>query len=840
MNTLLTATHLLQWAETRASQGKLPALVRRLILASVDRQAIQRIDFPAEDSVYRPGVDGILQVVYGNAYVPAGQSVWEMGAGEDPEVKANGDYTKRASNPGQLVPSQNAFMFVTPRRWLRKNDWIATKTKENIWAGVRAYDADDLEQWLETCPAVAAWACRLIRTLPEGLCDIREMWEQWQSRTNPELSPQLLLAGRAAAVDRVRLWLANAPSCLRVRADSTDEVLGFLAAVIENENELERTRLQSRAIVVSTADLWRAIAGQQTPVILVANSPTLGSDAQAVLRGHHVLLAYGNESAGVPVDLVLPHPRRDEVEVALRAMGISEERLRFLVSEARGRVPALIDLIGGCVKAPPWAAPAVAPDLVPFLLAGSWCQSDGDQEAMRQLCRSDAEELNRRVSRWTNETDPPIRQVGTMWEWTLRRRAWPHLSRFIGPTDLTAFQTTVLSVLGETDPRIELPADQRWMASIHDRSPRYSDCLRQGLTAGLALLATEPSNIRCGIDLEGFVGSIVRRLFSDTPDPRRWYSLASILPTLAETSPEVLLDVIERDVIGNPAVRNQLFEEEGALGGGGRHCHLLWALERMAWEPLYLSRVSIILAALAEYEATTRSGNHPSRTLRGIFLSWHPNTRANVAQRMAAIDAMARQHEEIAFRLCLELLPRRPDVGEPHVMPQWRNWAEGHEQSVTNQEWWEAVKCAFDRLLVWAANDPMRWACLVDPIPEVTPEWIETLISGLEGLNPATCEEQHLDRLRQSIRHQLHLVRTIEGFRPDLTEQQLSRLEAVYHQLEPQCLVQRSAWLFSQRPDLLSITGSDSRRGRSCGAGAARRNRGIRPPRSSGQAFRPR
>lgn len=244
MNTLLTATHLLQWAETRASQGKLPALVRRLILASVDRQAIQRIDFPAEDSVYRPGVDGILQVVYGNAYVPAGQSVWEMGAGEDPEVKANGDYTKRASNPGQLVPSQNAFMFVTPRRWLRKNDWIATKTKENIWAGVRAYDADDLEQWLETCPAVAAWACRLIRTLPEGLCDIREMWEQWQSRTNPELSPQLLLAGRAAAVDRVRLWLANAPSCLRVRADSTDEVLGFLAAVIENENELERTRLR--------------------------------------------------------------------------------------------------------------------------------------------------------------------------------------------------------------------------------------------------------------------------------------------------------------------------------------------------------------------------------------------------------------------------------------------------------------------------------------------------------------------------------------------------------------------------------------------------------------------
>jgi hypothetical protein len=361
MNALLSATHLVQWADTRSSQGMMPALVRRLILASVDRAAIHRIDFPAEDSVNRPGVDGTLQVAQRATFVPAGWSVWEMGVDRDPKKKANGDYIKRTNNPGQLIPNRTAFIFVTPRRYQQKHEWVAEKTAENAWAEVRLYDADDLEQWLDICPAVAAWACRSIRTLPDGLRDLQEVWEQWQSRTTPEFVPQLLLAGRNAAVDRVRSWLANPPGCLRVRADSADEAVGFLAAVVQGADELERAWLRSRTVFVSTPDAWRAVAGQQTPVILVAASPTLGSEAQAVRRGHHVFLAYGNESAGVPVDLALPHPRRDEAEAALRTMGIPEGRTRTLVSEARGRVVNLIDLIGGCTNAPHWAAPVIGP-----------------------------------------------------------------------------------------------------------------------------------------------------------------------------------------------------------------------------------------------------------------------------------------------------------------------------------------------------------------------------------------------------------------------------------------------------------------------------------------------
>jgi hypothetical protein len=48
-------------------------------------------------------------------------------------------------------------VFVTPRRWRGKENWVTECNAEGIWKRVLAYDADDLETWLESAPAVHAW-----------------------------------------------------------------------------------------------------------------------------------------------------------------------------------------------------------------------------------------------------------------------------------------------------------------------------------------------------------------------------------------------------------------------------------------------------------------------------------------------------------------------------------------------------------------------------------------------------------------------------------------------------------------------------------------------------------
>lgn len=148
----IDATDLNSWAKRRDSRARLPQLLRRLIHSTVQR--LQMIGFPAGESVQMGGWDGIVETPQGNAFVPDGYSVWELGTSEDVKGKADEDYEKRCNDSLGLIPGETTFIFVTPRRWGRKSNWINQKNSEGIWAEVRAYDADDLEQWLELAPAV--------------------------------------------------------------------------------------------------------------------------------------------------------------------------------------------------------------------------------------------------------------------------------------------------------------------------------------------------------------------------------------------------------------------------------------------------------------------------------------------------------------------------------------------------------------------------------------------------------------------------------------------------------------------------------------------------------------
>lgn len=256
MQPLLSATALEHWADTRQAEDQLPLMIRRLVLATVNPL---HIDFPSGDSVNLPGFDGLLRTTGPAPLVPAGQSCWEMGRGNDPREKANEDYKGRTANPRGIDPKKTTFVFVTPRRWQGKSDWANEKREEKVWGDVRVIDAVDLEQWLDRTPAVATWARRQVVGAPDGLQDLDDLWQQWECRTQPPLTPDLLTVSRQQAVDRVRQWLEAPASLLRVRGDTTEEVLGFLVAVIRTLGEPHRERVLARSLVVSTPEAWRAL-----------------------------------------------------------------------------------------------------------------------------------------------------------------------------------------------------------------------------------------------------------------------------------------------------------------------------------------------------------------------------------------------------------------------------------------------------------------------------------------------------------------------------------------------------------------------------------------------------
>jgi hypothetical protein len=65
------------WAEAREAQSELPRLIRRL---AVQAGTLIEIAFPADESVSRPGLDGLILSKDGDPWVPAGRSAWEDSA----------------------------------------------------------------------------------------------------------------------------------------------------------------------------------------------------------------------------------------------------------------------------------------------------------------------------------------------------------------------------------------------------------------------------------------------------------------------------------------------------------------------------------------------------------------------------------------------------------------------------------------------------------------------------------------------------------------------------------------------------------------------------------------
>jgi len=192
--TLANAADLTQWANRLDAQGLLPKLIRRLMLATAGD--ITRIGVRSEEGIRYPGFDGIVEAGKGNVFVPIGLSVWEMGVNQDPKGKAENDYTKRTEDPLGVDPSQTTFVFVTPRRWPGKEDWVEDKRMSGTWHDVQVLDADDLETWFELAPAVHAWISRLLVKDPGDTQALDTFWMDWREATEPPLSTELIIAGR--------------------------------------------------------------------------------------------------------------------------------------------------------------------------------------------------------------------------------------------------------------------------------------------------------------------------------------------------------------------------------------------------------------------------------------------------------------------------------------------------------------------------------------------------------------------------------------------------------------------------------------------------------------------
>jgi hypothetical protein len=765
---------------------------------------VTSLDFPADEGTAAGGYDGVAVTAAYAPYVPAGQSLWELSAGQSTNAKATTDYEKRTVTPDGRPTSKATYIAVSLRRWRDRRKWATERQEDTRWREVRAYGIDDLETWLESAPVTHAWISERLGLKPHGLQTADAWWTSWSDATDPVLSGDVILAGRDEAASSLRAKLDGPPQIISMRGDSVDDVLAFVAAVALRDDANGAGEVLARTAFVDDVGTWRTFNDHKRPLVLVTKSPAVMEEARSA-PGHHVIVPLSGQ---LDADIELAPIDASAAKDALVAAGLDDEpRADETARLGRRSLTALRRHLAKKpeLHTPPWATGAVDRPTRGILLAGSWNDaSPGDQEVLAELVGLPYEDLRERLSAEAEADDPLVTRVGNTWTVVSPYDAWVQLRRKLRPDDMARLRAVVEQVLVEADPTFGMEPQERWKAPKEGQVWRHSGDLRNGLASTIALLGAHGEKVNAGHGATGVTvaDGMVRRLLRRADEDATgavWSALSPQLPLLAEGAPDAFLDEARTGATGANSVLLKVFEQESdPMFARSPHTGLLWALESLAWSPDHFGQAVSLLARLAELDPGGQLSNRPDRSLAGIYCPWHPETTSNNDQRLATLDGIRDRHPQVAWELMVSLLPESHGVHFPTSSPRFRDWKPS-DPIVTNLQYFEFVESLIDRLIQDAADVPERWQKLVDESNHVSPSSRAKIREELRSrIEAGSLREEGREALWDELRKLIARHREFADTDWALPEDELAELEEIEQQLAPSGLVERHAWLFEE------------------------------------------
>ncbi len=787
------------WADRMEARAEFGAFMRRLVTSTASK--LSNVDFPAYENSQRKGWDGFVISDSMTPWIPLGQSGWEFGCNQSPSVKAEDDYLARLRSVKPDVRKAMTFVFVTPRRWIGKDDWAAAKRGLREWHDVRAYDVSDLEQWLEQSIPAQAWMAERLPVSDGDVQSLERCWKLWADVTTPNLSKELFSRWCTWNVGKLHDWLQRSPNHpFTVVADSAEEALAFLACLFDTE---PLTKMGDRAVVVRSAAALAKVANTSNSFIAIVVSPDAERESAGIHKQQHTIIVTSRNAIEGEPDVALDLVDDETFRCSLECMGLGDDDVDRLRRESGHSLTVLRRRLAEipAIKAPPWASQKdVAERLIPLVFIGAWDSvSDADQAVLADIAAGTRETIEKTVAELVGSEQSPVWSIGRFRGVVSKVDSFYAVQRLITRDELERFFRVARVVLSEVDPALELPEDKRWASNLYGKSRKHSSALRRGLCETLVLLAVHGNNLfqtRLGFDVEGQVNALIRTLLTPL-DAQTWQSQQDDLPNYAEAAPDVFLDILEEDLAANDPKVFALMQPAGSgMFSSCSRSGLLWALENLAWSPRRLPRVVLILSKLSTITINDNWVNKPENTLEAIFRSWVPQTAAGINERIAALELLVKRNPEIGWRICVNQFDPQARIGHYSHRPRWRNDAAGAGRPLENNEPFVMASKAFDLAICWPTHNARTLGDLVDRLHGIPPAKQGVVWKAIEKWANSNPDDGHKAELRERIR-----VRTMthRGRKDQWAPRTSKTAKAAYQMLLPKDLVLRHQWLFAKQ-----------------------------------------
>ena len=793
------------WADKNLSaRARLSVFLRTLVNST--GIGLAKVDFPGNDDSERPGWDGVVEASEGTPWIPAGKSGWEFGVSKDIKRKADGDFAKSVKANSKSERDETTFVFVTPRAWKAKEAWASSMRSKKQWKDVRAYDASDLEQWLEQSLAGQVWFANETGVAAKGVRTLEKCWMDWADVATPRLSGALFETAVTAYREKVRSFVDRPVGRpLVVAADSVEEALAFLAHILA---EPEFVSTLDRVLVFDRSDALIKLTKGNSDFIAVAHSRDVERELGPHANDLKTIVVYPRNATLDTPDILLEPLRYETICKALKEMGIGDDQAKQLARASGSSLTVLRRLLSKveAIRQPDWANDgATAACLIPMMFVGAWdADNEADRLALSLIGDTPFEELERRTQEFVSINDAPLWSIGSSRGVVSKIDTLFAIAKTITKPDLDRFLDMAKIVLSEDDPALDLSDSERWRAALNDTRREFSRALRDGISETLVLLSVHGKHLfhqRLGFEGEKAVEHFIHGLLEPLT-LRKLEANDSDLTAYAEAAPKAFLSIIEADLRKDePEVLGLLRPvEAGVFGGTCIRSGLLWALEGLAWSPETFLRSVLILARLSQVEIRDNWANTPIASLMSIFRAWMPQTAADHDARLKAVSMLIARFPEIGWQVCVHQFGHHGnDVGDYSHKPKWRQDGYGFGEPFVYMEPIQKFRVAMVELALNRPSYSLEMLCdLVDRLHGLGEDYQAEVWRLIENWIASGVSEWDIAHLREKVRVTVLSRRGRRRGREGEFAALNKKAKTIYALMEPKDLINKHAWLFLQ------------------------------------------
>ncbi|MBP5534471.1 MAG: hypothetical protein J6Y03_03085 [Alphaproteobacteria bacterium] len=753
----ITSTELQNWHNTRQSEEKLPLLLRRVIVNLLEFKNINFIDIPGGDSIWKPGADGKIIPKIDNAILNEANRTYivECGQSTDANSKFKADFQKRTKELNG-VETKSIFVFITTHKFRDKQDVIENIKREvegsNLWAGIKIYDADDIETWLENDPATTAWLANILEKPTIGIRGFDYIWDSWLKSTTIPLDEDVILARAKTNLPYINDWLRKDGELLGIKASSNYEsLLFFMASVIKSDLSFEvKDAIKNKIVIVEDENTWNQIVdnGESKKLILI---PTFGVPKNLAAKidgGLKIFIPLGEDDIGSTVkDIIQVGALNTEVLYPiLEAKTKSYERANYLISHLGQsgsilHLQRLLERPEAMLPKPKWVSKDNWDVLVILALVGKWQDNnEKDREIITNLFGLEYAEIIRRISLYIKTEEAPVIHNGNTWEVLNPELIIEYLGGYLTQEIFDRFLNYTEKVFSTVNSKYKLPKEKRIFSTIYITDPDskiYSEDLKRGLAQGLAILNVKSSTFNVALNIEPKIRNLVINVLKNK-DWYVWASLTNCFTLFAEASPDGFLFALEETIKETPNTIKDIYTQsinDGVFGSSCLYSDILWALEILAWSDKWFSRsVNLLLTLESLKTMDTKWGNTPLESLSKIFCPWMQGTSVSLENRKQFLNTLINSNNHVGLVFDLMQLLYHMQTCTPTCRPKF-SWCDILNNEIKRDEVQTFYRFLFEKSIAILGDDINRWDNILRNITKMQEQEFEFLITKLVELD---------------------------------------------------------------------------------------------------------